>query len=69
MRRGQYARALRLSLFLIRRDPYRRICCHPLHPLSKEKAVRSLFIDIDTEKNQKKWKLLTGKTGRFCQKI
>jgi hypothetical protein len=34
-------------------------------PLSEEKAVRSLRIDRVTEKNQKQWKILIEKIGRF----
>jgi len=53
-RRGPHARALMRSLWLIRRDRYRRVHYHSLHPLSEEKAVRSLYIHIVTQKNQKK---------------
>jgi hypothetical protein len=42
------------SLWLIRRDRYRRVHDHPLHPLAEEKAVRSLCIHRATQKNQKK---------------
>ena len=65
MRSGQHARALMRSLWLIRRDRYRRVHYHSLHPLSEEKAVRSLRIDRVTEKNQKNEKVLTDKTGRL----
>src|SRR5438105_11367361 len=54
MRRGPHARALMLSLVLSRRDPYRRVRDHPLYSLSEEKAVRSLRIDIVTQKTRKK---------------
>ena len=43
--------------------PVQRRTRHPFNSLSEEKAIRSLRIDIVTEKNQKKWKILTGKTG------
>jgi hypothetical protein len=39
-----------------------------LQPLSEERAIRGFIINIVTEKNQKKEKVLTGKMGRFCQK-
>jgi hypothetical protein len=39
-----------------------------LQPLSEEKAVRGFIINIVTEKNQKKEKVLTEKMGRFYQK-
>src|SRR5215813_13090393 len=61
MHRGQQAIGLMLSRLLIRRAPYRRVRYHPLYPLSKEKAVRSIRIDIITQKTRKKWKLL----GKF----
>src|SRR5262249_13466072 len=53
MCRSPYARALRLSLVLIYSAPSIGVCCHPLQPLSEEKAVRGFIIDIVTEKNQK----------------
>jgi hypothetical protein len=64
MCRGPHAGALRLSLVLIRSAPSIRVCCHLLQPLSEEKAVRGFIINIVTEKNQKKEKVLTGKMGR-----
>src|SRR5262249_23889503 len=48
--------------------PSIRVCCHPLQPLSEEKAIRGFIINRVTEKNQKTSKVLTGKMGRFCQK-
>src|SRR4030095_9929890 len=45
--------------------PIQRRTRQPCNPLSEEKAIRSLRIDIVTEKNQTKWKLLTGKNGRL----
>ena len=47
-----------LSLLLIRRDRYRCVHDHPLHSLSEEKAVRSLWIHIVTQKNQKKMEII-----------
>src|SRR5207245_9598310 len=66
--RGPHARALMLSLVLSRRDAYRRVRYHPLYPLSEEKAVRSLRIDIVTQKTRKKWKLLREKKGRLSRR-
>jgi hypothetical protein len=63
MCRSPHAGALRLSLVLIRSAPSIRVYCHPLQPLSEEKAVRGFIIDIVDEKNQKNEKVLTGKTG------
>src|SRR5262249_50316501 len=37
-------------------------------PDSEEKVIQHLSIEIVHEKNQKKWKLLTDKRGRFFQK-
>src|SRR5262249_34549432 len=37
-------------------------------PDSEEKVIQHLIIEIVHEKNQKKWKLLTDKKGRFFQK-
>jgi hypothetical protein len=48
-----------LSLWLIRRDRYRRVHYYPLHPLSEEKAVRSLCIHIVTQKKPEKNGLLS----------
>src|SRR5262249_13462459 len=67
MRRGQHARALLRSLLADPSRPGQRHTRHPFNPLSEEKAVRSLRIDIVTEKNQKNEKLLTDKTGRFVK--
>ena len=64
MCRSPYAGALRLSLVLIHSAPSIRVCCHPLQPLSEEKAVRGFIIDRVTEKNQKKEKVLTENKGR-----
>jgi hypothetical protein len=38
------------------------------HPLSEQKVFRGFIIDRVDKKNQKQWKLLIGKTGRFGQK-
>jgi len=40
-----------------------------LQPLSEEKAVRGFIIDIVTEKNQKKEKVLAEKTGRLIWRL
>ena len=58
------ARALMRSLLAAPSRPGQRRTRHPFNPLSEQKAVRSLHIDRVTEKNRKKWKLLTGKKGR-----
>ena len=65
MRSGQHARALMRSLLADSSQPGQRRTRQPFNPRSEEKAVRSLRIDIVTEKNQKNEKLLTDKTGRL----
>jgi hypothetical protein len=64
MRSGQHASTPVCSLLAAPSRPGQRRMRHPFNPLSEEKAVRSLRIDIVTEKNQKNEKLLTEKTGR-----
>src|SRR5262245_26235250 len=53
MRRGQHARALMRSLLADPSRPGQRRTRHPFNPLSEEKAVRSLRIDIVTEKTRR----------------
>jgi hypothetical protein len=65
MRSGQHARALMRSLLADPSRPGQRRTRHPCNPLSEEKAVRSLRIDIVTEKKPEERETIDRKNGAF----